>query len=88
MGQVNSSSPRRDINAVLRDHDKELLALPGVVGAYVGLIDNSDTLCLKVMLARDLPKTRRAIPKTIEGYRVFIEVTGEIKPLASPGSLR
>ena len=88
MGQVNSSAPKRDINAVLRDQDKELLALPGVVGVSVGLIDASSTLCLKVMLARDLPETRRAIPKIIEGYRVFIEVTGEFKPLASPGSLR
>ena len=66
---------------MLRDHDKELLALPGVVGVYVGLIDDSDTLCLKVMLARDLPETRLAIPKSIEGYRVIPEVTGEIRPL-------
>jgi len=25
------SMPRKDINAVLKDHDKELLAIPGVV---------------------------------------------------------
>ena len=30
MAQNNSASPKRDINAVLRDHDKELLAIPGV----------------------------------------------------------
>src|SRR5438046_1886118 len=68
MAQQNSAAPQRDINAVLRDHDKELLALPGVVGVYVGLLDQSDKVCLKVMLARDLPETRRAIPKFIEGY--------------------
>ena len=29
--------PERDINAVLRAHDQELMAIPGVVGMYVGL---------------------------------------------------
>ena len=29
----------RDINAVLADHDDELLAIPGVVAVYVGLLE-------------------------------------------------
>ena len=52
MAQNNSASPKRDINAVLRDHDKELLAIPGVVGVYVALLEDGKTPCLKVMLAR------------------------------------
>ena len=75
---------RRDINAVLADHDKRLLAMPGVVGVYVGLLEDNATPCLKVMLASDDPRVRRSLPRTIEGYRVVTEVTGEIKPLTLP----
>ncbi len=81
MPTSSSKSPRRDINAVLADHDRQLLAIPGVVGVYVGLMNDQETPCLKVMLARDDPHLRRDIPQVIEGYPVILEVTGEIKPL-------
>jgi hypothetical protein len=84
MAQNNSPSPKRDINAVLRDHDKELLAIPGVVGVYVALLDDGKTPCLKVMLARKTAETERALPRTLEGYPVVSEVTGEIRPLGNP----
>lgn len=84
MAQNNSPSPKRDINAVLRDHDKELLALPGVVGVYVAVLEDGKTPCLKVMLARKTAETERAIPKTLEGYPVVSEVTGEIRPMGNP----
>jgi len=76
---VQNSSPTRDINAVLATHDKELLAIPDVVGVYVGTIGNGRQLCLKVMLARANPESERKIPRMIEGYRVVTEVTGEVK---------
>jgi len=84
MAQNNSASPRRDINAVLRDHDKELLAISGVVGVYVAVLADGKTSCLKVMLAQTSAETERAIPKTLEGYPVVTEVTGEIRPLVNP----
>ncbi|MEY2479283.1 MAG: hypothetical protein QOI04_210 [Verrucomicrobiota bacterium] len=84
MAEADSSSPRRDINAVLADHDKELLAIPNVVGVYVGLLDDGKTQCLKVMLARKSAEGERAIPHALEGYRVIVEVTGEIRPLQTP----
>ena len=84
MAQNNSPSPKRDINAVLRDHDKELLAIPGVVGVYVAVLEDGKTPCLKVMLARPSAETERALPKTLEGYPVVSEVTGEIRPLGNP----
>src|ERR1043166_2382991 len=80
----NETTPKRDINAVLRDHDKELLAIPGVVGVYVALLDDGNTPCLKVMLARATAETERAVPRTLEGYPVVSEVTGEIRPLGNP----
>ena len=84
MAQNNSPPPKRDINAVLRDHDQELLAIPGVVGVYVALLEDGKTPCLKVMLARKTPETERAIPKTLEGHPVVTEITGEIRPMENP----
>ena len=84
MAQDNSPSPKRDINGVLRDHDKKLLAIPGVVGVYVAVLEDGKSPCLKVMLARKTPESERDIPKSIEGYPVVVEVTGEIRPLGNP----
>src|SRR5688500_10610051 len=81
MAQDTSPSPKRDINAVLRDHDDKLLAIPGVTGVSVAVLEDGKTPCLKVMLTRKTPETERDIPKTIEGYPVVSEVTGEIRPL-------
>jgi len=78
MAQTSSPSPKRDINAVLAAHDKELLAIPGVVGVYVGVLDDGRTPCLKVMLAEKNHETEEKIPQTLDGYPVVTEVTGEI----------
>ena len=51
MPAEKSPPSRRDINAVLADHDRRLMAMPGVVGIYVGLLADNATPCLKVMLA-------------------------------------
>jgi hypothetical protein len=75
------SMTRKDINAVLKDHDKELLAIPGVVGVYVGLLPDNKTSCLKVMVVKETEDLKRRIPKTIEGYPVIIEESGVIRPL-------
>lgn len=73
--------PSRDINAVLKAHEGELMSIPGVVGVYVGLLKDEKTPCLKVMLARMDSDLKRRIPRTLEGYPVKAEVTGEIRPL-------
>jgi hypothetical protein len=84
MAQNNSPGPSRDINAVLAAHDKELLAIPDVVGVYVGTIEDTRTPCLKVMLARKNPESERMVPRMIEGYRVVTEVTGNVRALGGP----
>ncbi len=79
-GQQESMT-RRDINAVLKDHDKELLAIPGVVSVYIGLLPDDKTPCLKVMVVKETEELQRRIPKTIEGYPVYIKESGVIRPL-------
>ena len=81
MAQPSSPSPRRDINDVLRAHDKELMAIPGVVGVYVGVLQDGKSGCLKVMLAQKSAEAERAIPKSLDGYPVIVEVTGQVRPL-------
>ena len=81
---LSSSSSKRDINVVLAAHDKKLLAIPDVVGVYVGTLQDPRTLCLKVMLARKTEESARKIPRSIEGYPVVIEISGEIRALGKP----
>jgi hypothetical protein len=83
MAENQKPTPKRDINAVLRDHDRELLAHPNVAGVYVGVAENNQP-CLKVMLRHQPLPTDPAFPGSIEGYPVITEVTGDIRPLASP----
>ena len=75
------SMTRKDINTVLKDHDKELLTIPGVVGVYVGLLPDDKTPCLKVMVIKETKDLKRLIPKSIDGYPVLIEESGAIRPL-------
>jgi hypothetical protein len=84
MAQENSQGPNRDINAVLAAHDRELLAIPDVVGVYVGTTEAGRTPCLRVMLARKNPESEEKIPRMIEGYPVVTEVTGNIRALGKP----
>ena len=73
--------PVKDINQVLRDHDDELMKIPGVVGVYVGLMADQKTPCLKVMAARKTPELERQVPKSLEGYPVVVEESGVIRPM-------
>jgi hypothetical protein len=80
--RVMSETPARpaDINAVLAQHEKQLMAIPGVVGVYVGVLEDGRSPCLKIMLARSTPESKE-IPARIDGFPVVLEVTGEIRPL-------
>jgi hypothetical protein len=80
----DSPQPKRDINDVLAAHDKELMAIPDVVGVYVGTTKGGRTPCLKVMFARKNPESERKIPRTIEGYPVVTEITGRVRALGRP----
>ena len=80
----NSPQPKRDINDILAAHDKELLAIPDVVGVYVGTTEDGRTPCLKVILARKNPESERRIPRAIEGYPVVTEITGRVRAFGRP----
>jgi len=58
----------RDINAVLSDHDDALMAIEGVVGVAVGLLEDGKTTCIKALVVRETPELVRRIPSSLEGY--------------------
>ena len=69
-----------DINAVKEAHEQELMANPGVVGVYIGRLENG-TPCITVMVKKKTPELEKKIPAMIDNCAVRLEETGEIKPL-------
>jgi hypothetical protein len=69
----------RPIEETLKEHTKALMSIPGVVGTGQGLCEGKP--CIKVFVIQKTPELDRKIPKTLDGYPVVIEETGEIKAL-------
>ena len=69
----------KTIEKVLKEHTKELMSLHGVVGTAQGLCD--DKPCIKVYVIKKTSELAKEIPDIIEGYRIMIEETGEIRAL-------
>jgi hypothetical protein len=77
---MTKKSPERDIHIVKEAYVDELMSVPGVVGVYVGALDDG-TPCIGVMVVKLTSDLEKRIPKASEGHPVRIEETGEIKPL-------
>ena len=71
--------PDSAIIAAQEELTNMVMALPGVTGTAVGLCD--DTVCIKVYLARRDETLMEQIPETFQGFKVDVEVIGEIRPL-------
>lgn len=77
-GQEGDSTPMgRSIEAVQSSHTDSLMRIPGVVGTAIGLCDGSP--CINVLVVRATPELRKAIPDSLEGYRVILDETGTIR---------
>ena len=68
---------RRSIEVVQDAHTDSLMRIPGVVGTAIGLCDEKP--CIKVLVVRATPEVRKAIPDSLEGYRVVLDETGTIR---------
>ena len=69
----------KTIEQVQQEHTDEWMALPGVVGTAIGLEDGQ--ICILILTATDTERTRGSVPSAVEGYRVVIRYTGEIRAL-------
>ena len=63
----------------LKEHSGELMSLPGVVGTAQGLCDSDP--CIEVYVIKKTPELEKQIPRTLDGYPVRVEETGEIRPI-------
>ena len=70
----------RTIDSVKEAHVKELVAIPGVVGVYVGELEDHSP-CIGVMVEKKTPEIEQRVPKSIDGFPVRIDETGLIKPM-------
>ena len=75
-----NSMNKKSIEEVMNSHSDEIMAMKGVAGIYIGQLENGKP-CIVVMIIRKSEELNKKIPKTLEGYPVKIEVSGEIKPM-------
>ncbi len=71
------SMPSRTIESVLAANTDSLMSIKGVVG--VGLGELKGKPCIKVMLDKKTRRVIKLIPKSLDGFSVVIEETGEFK---------
>jgi len=62
-------------------HSDSLMAIPGVVGLYEGRTDKGETV-IRVMVAKRSHDVKRKLPRNLEGYRIEVEESGPIRPMA------
>jgi hypothetical protein len=72
------------VQAIQERHQDALMAVEGVVGVYIGALEDS-TLCIKVLVLEKTPEVERKIPTVLEGCPVVIEVTDAIRPMGGGG---
>ncbi|HEY7461419.1 MAG TPA: hypothetical protein VIC59_06060 [Gemmatimonadota bacterium] len=71
----------RTIEEVLEAHTDELMAVPGVVGTAIG--DCAGQACIKVFVTERNAALEKRIPSALEGYKVELETTGELRAIDS-----
>jgi len=70
---------RKPIEEVLKHHTDHLMSIPGVVGTGIGEFEGKP--CIKVLVVKKTEELQKKIPTTLEGYKVVIDETGEIRAL-------
>lgn len=65
------------ITETLDTYTEKWLKIPGVVGTGEG--KSGGKPCIMIMTSGNLKQIKKKIPKTVEGYKVVFEETGEIK---------
>ena len=74
-----------EIGEALVEHGDAIMSVPGVVG--VGETEVDGEPAVMVMVAEDSPAVRAALPETVAGYPVVIDVTGEIMAFPAAGDI-
>jgi len=70
---------KRAIVQVLKEYTDGWMAIAGVEGTAIGLLDGEH--CIKVFASVRAQELRTRIPSSVEGYPVIIEETGGFRAL-------
>ena len=65
------------IEEVLKKYADNLMSISGLIGIGQGLCDGEP--CIKVFLIKKTRELEKKIPRELEGYKVQIEETGEVR---------
>ena len=77
--QEKNTMTTRTIEEVLKKHTKELMSIPGVVGTAQGLCNSKP--CIIVLIDKKTKELDDKVPAVLEGYKVEVEESGEIRAL-------
>jgi hypothetical protein len=70
-----------DIESVLAKHEARLMAIPGVTG--VGIGERDGRAVIVVMVTTTASQLESQIPKSLDGFAVVLEVSGEISAFSA-----
>ena len=68
---------KKTIEAVLKKHTDEWMSIPGVIGTAIGSLEGKKVI--KILVLKETRELKKKIPEAVEGYRVILEETGEIR---------
>jgi hypothetical protein len=85
-GQTPEEPPMHDTSIIAAQESltASVMELVGVVGTAVALC--GDEPCIKVYVVDAAAGSLDAIPDTYQGFKVDVEVTGEIRARGGPGT--
>jgi hypothetical protein len=75
-GSVTAKPP---VERVLEARTSALMAIPGVIGTGQGSLGGEPVIL--VLVVRSTAEIRRRVPERLDGYRVVIRETGEVRAL-------
>ena len=70
---------QRSIEQALKASTHSIMAIPGVVGTAIG--ESGGKPCIKILVVKKTKELDQRLPAVLEGYRVVVDETGEIKAL-------
>jgi hypothetical protein len=76
--------PLKKIEEVLKEHNEELMSIPGVIGTAEGLCNKKPCIIVFVIKGTEKSEFDKKIPRVLDGYPVDIKETGKIKAFPKP----
>ena len=70
---------KKTIDEVLKENTASLMSIHGVIGTAQG--EYGGKPCIRVFVIRKTPDLKKKIPSAIDGYKIVVQRTGNIRAL-------